>query len=78
MPGKYVHIALGPSGALWTLDERGCVWKQECRGLVVSQEPESSRDEHGVGSNVGGCDPSIAGVSTVQLTQLNLRLQNFN
>ena len=45
MPGKYVHIALGPSGLLWTLDEKGCVWKQECRGLVVSQQAEASREE---------------------------------
>ena len=45
MPGKYVHIALGPLGSLWTLDEKGGVWKQEWRGLVVSQQPESSRDE---------------------------------
>lgn len=45
MPGKYVHIALGPLGSLWTLDEKGGVWKQEWRGLVVSQQPELSRDE---------------------------------
>ena len=45
MPGKYAHISTSPSGDLWTLDEKGQVWKQECKAIAVSQDPGASRSE---------------------------------
>jgi len=45
MPGKYAHITTSPSGDLWALDEKGQVWKQEWRAMVVSQDPDASRGE---------------------------------
>ena len=45
MPGKYSHLAIGPSGNLWTLDKKGQVWRQESKALAVSQQPESNEDD---------------------------------
>ena len=45
MPGKYAHISTSPSGDLWTLDEKGQVWKQECKAIAVSQDPGACRSE---------------------------------
>ena len=46
MPGKkYAHITTSPSGDLWTLDEKGQVWKQECKAIAVSQDPGASCSE---------------------------------
>lgn len=45
MPGKYAHITSSPSGDLWALDEKGQVWRQEWRAMVVSQDPDASRGE---------------------------------
>ena len=36
LPGKYEHISTGPCGELWTLDNKGQVWKQEWKVIQVS------------------------------------------
>lgn len=36
LPGKYEHISTGPYGELWTLDNKGQVWKQEWKVIQVS------------------------------------------
>ena len=45
MPGKYAHITTSPSGDLWTLDEKGQVWKQEWKAIAILQDPGASRSE---------------------------------
>ena len=42
LPGKFAHIAVSSTGALWTLDERGSVLRQDWKVLAVS---ESGREE---------------------------------
>jgi hypothetical protein len=36
LPGKYEHITTGRHGELWTLDNKGQVWKQEWKVINVS------------------------------------------
>ena len=36
LPGKYEHITTGAFGELWTLDNKGQVWKQEWKVIQVS------------------------------------------
>lgn len=36
LPGKYDHITTGAFGELWTLDNKGQVWKQEWKVIRVS------------------------------------------
>ena len=36
IPGKYEHITTGAFGELWTLDNKGQVWKQEWKVIHVS------------------------------------------
>ena len=36
LPGKYEHITTGALGELWTLDNKGQVWKQEWKVIDVS------------------------------------------
>ena len=38
MPGKYEHITTGEFGELWTLDDKGQVWKQEWKVIRVCTE----------------------------------------
>lgn len=39
LPGNYEHIATGNFGELYTLDNKGQVWKQEWRVVKISVEP---------------------------------------
>ena len=44
MPGKYEHITVGEGGELWTMDDKGQVWKQEWTVLsFASHQPKVER-----------------------------------
>lgn len=38
LPGRYEHISTGAFGELWTLDDKGQVWKQESRVMRISDK----------------------------------------
>lgn len=43
MPGKYYeHISVGESGDLWTMDSKGCVWRQEWTMLKKNEQKRHS------------------------------------
>lgn len=45
IPGKYVRLAAGAKGELWTLDDKGQVWKQESKVLAVSLQSDTNQEE---------------------------------
>lgn len=40
LPGKYEHIAVGDQGDLWTMDDKGLVWKQEWTVVTTASQQD--------------------------------------